>query len=651
MSDTPQTEPVKRGRAKKPEIESALDIDHLLNAPKAENAPNSLRQMMKLLPKPGLPMKVVIDGETIELYPGDWAARLNDFGDPIYMDDRTGLPKNCPVEPLGKLPNNGGFAFLDPIGSVFILKPGAGKGDIAALFAPFTAYLLWAWPRKHVGQSKREEKDVVDNFHAELARDALFDAAGVYKTFDPNGIVRGRGCWRDDDGSLVFHAGDAVLINGKWKRPGRIGEYIYPAKRAIGRPLAVKDSWEAAQSMLEVLRTFNWERPGVDPELKLGWMAMARLGAALKERSSVWVTAQEGSGKSLLFEIETAFMGKAIVTAAEASAAMIYQTLREDVVPVILDEQEAEVDNRHVYNIVKLARISFSGGVLGRGGDGGVPVGYQLRSAFFFSSIVQPSIKSQDESRMINLMLAPQRAEQKSKKPDMGDVERWGAIIMQRMIDGFDRLDDLIGEIHAYLRANGYDPRGADTLSPIIACHHLACYDTDIDAEALAEWVRKVPPPVKTVTWQRMVAFMMETRPEEFRDPKTKDKSLEAIIMSLRDEMKSGEPHLVKDALDAANVKVRPFGMFFDFDPEVSGSLSFDDVELFIPNGHAGMVSLMSGSDWGGRVGATGPWHGVLKQAAMQGVARSSGKPVKKNNVVAVRGHFLHLGRAMKSFE
>ena len=636
--------PAPRGRPRKPEIVEAMSMDDVMPLPPEPATAKTLRQRMKELPAKGMPFNVRIDGVDTAVWPGEWRE--------IYEDERTGLPKNCPVTPLGKMPGNAGFAFLDPLGSVYVLKPSAGKGEIDAMFSPFTAYLPWAWPRKHVKKSKDEEKEIVDNYHAEDARTALFDAAGVFGTFDPQGIVRGRGCWRDDDGTLIYHAGDAVLVGTVWKKPGRIGEYIYPSKRAIGRPLNDPNDWEAAQRMLEVLRTFNWERPGVDPELMLGWLASARLGAALLARPSVWVTGQEGSGKSLLFKANEHFMGRAIVTAADASAAMIYQTLKEDVVAVLLDEQEAESDPRRATAIVKLARVSYSGGVLGRGGQDGAPVGYQLRSSFFFSSIARPPIKSQDETRMIDLSLSPQRADQKNEEPDMGEIAEWGAMIMGRLVKRFDKLDGMVRTVKAFLRENGYDTRGADTLGTIIACYHLACFDADISVDDLREWVRKMPPPAKTVTWQRMVAFMLETRPEEFRDPKIKDKSLEAILMTLKEDLSLVvAPIDVVEAVKTANRNVRPFGMFFDFSPDAPGSTRFEDLELFIPNGHAGMVSLMAGSDWAGLVGTTGPWAGVLKQAGQAGVARDSGKPVKKNNAKSVRGHFLHIDKALKSFE
>ena len=117
------------------------------------------------------------------------------------------LPLGCPVTPLGKQATLSGttYFFLDTLGEVAVLAENAGKGHITSLFGGRPLYLTWAWPRFGKG-------GIVTGYAAEDARDDLFAACTYCGTFDLEDRVRGRGAWRDDDGQLIYHAGDAVWI-------------------------------------------------------------------------------------------------------------------------------------------------------------------------------------------------------------------------------------------------------------------------------------------------------------------------------------------------------------------------------------------------------------------------------------------------------
>ena len=58
---------------------------------------------------------------------------------------------------------------------------------------------------------------------------AMIAASTERGVWSPVGKVRGAGAWLDEDGALIFHAGDEVLIDGKWKPPGVYGGHVYPA--------------------------------------------------------------------------------------------------------------------------------------------------------------------------------------------------------------------------------------------------------------------------------------------------------------------------------------------------------------------------------------------------------------------------------------
>src|SRR5581483_10396110 len=153
----------------------------------------------------------------------------------------------------------------------------AGKGHIDALFAGRPLYLTWAWPRWSMPKTKAEVQRVV-NWQAEEARQALFAACAYKGTFELEDRVRGRGAWIDDDGSLIYHAGDAVWIGGQWRPAGEHGRFIYPRRPKIGRPA---ERYERAGEgspgdvLLQALMRWNWYRGELDARLTLGWLMTA----------------------------------------------------------------------------------------------------------------------------------------------------------------------------------------------------------------------------------------------------------------------------------------------------------------------------------------------------------------------------------------
>ena len=181
-----------------------------------------LREMSLADPLRGDAMEIELPtGETEAVQPGQWRLGFSRY--------QTGLPLNCPVTPLGKLATLSGttYFFLDTLGEVAVLGENAGKGNIASLFSGRPRYLEWAWPRL-TAPKRKGDPWTVKGWEADEARNDLFAACAYMGTFELEDRVRGRGAWRGDDGGLIYHAGDAVWIDGKWKPPGANGRYIYP---------------------------------------------------------------------------------------------------------------------------------------------------------------------------------------------------------------------------------------------------------------------------------------------------------------------------------------------------------------------------------------------------------------------------------------
>ncbi|WP_163359483.1 hypothetical protein, partial [Escherichia coli] len=82
-----------------------------------------------------------------------------------------------------------------------------------------------------------------------------------------------------------------------------------------------------------------------------------------------FITGDYGQGKSTLQAIIKEVIGDALHATADTTPAGIYQRVKQDCLPVAVDELEADADNRRAVGVVRLARLAASGGVMYRGGS------------------------------------------------------------------------------------------------------------------------------------------------------------------------------------------------------------------------------------------------------------------------------------------
>ena len=493
----------------------------------------SLRVMAARDPPMGAPMNVARPGEPDNfIEPGGWMFAS-------FVDHRTGLPPNCPVTPLGKLGDQ--FFFLNTLGEVHILGPASGKGHWDALFAGRPLYLCWAWPRWQAAKTKTASPKVT-NFEAELTRQALFAACAFKGTFELEDRVRGRGAWTDDDGSLIYHAGDAVWIGGGWRAPGEHGRFIYPGRPKVGRP---SPNYEPAGEgspgdiVLQALMSWNWDRGELDARLALGWLMMAKVGGAIAQRPIVYVVGTEGAGKSTFQKLFRLLMNGALVATSNTTQAGVYQQVKQDSVAVLVDELEDKEDTRTTGRILELARIAYSGDKMNRGGKEGTGQQFACVSSFLFSSIAAPAMGAQDASRMAMLMMRERIKGKLDEKPvnvlaELGltraaTCELVGRQLLRRAFKWFEldggrsRWDRLLEAMRETLVAVGHEDRSADTFGYLAAGCHIALRDDMPDAAELAQWGAwlRADQLAETAgrqrTWQRAFFYLLEATPEALR--------------------------------------------------------------------------------------------------------------------------------------
>lgn len=577
----------------------------------------TLRRAAVVDPPAGTPMNMAAKGEKAAMCePGAWRDHWASY--------KTGLPLNCPVTPLGKLATLSGttYYFLDTLGEVAVLSENAGKGHITSLFSGRPRYLTWAWPR--FGKNR-----MINGWDAELARGDLFAACAYMGTFELEDRVRGRGAWRDDSGRLIFHAGDGVLIQGRWHPPGVNGRYIYPGRPRIGRPhprLELGGEGSPGDVLLQGLRSWNWERPELDPRLALGWLMTAMVGGALEQRPVIYVSGGEGTGKSTLQRMFRLLMNGALLATSNTTQAGIYQKVKQDSVAVLVDEMEAKEDTRTTDKILELARVAYSGDKMQRGGKDGVGQEFSVFSSFMFSSIAMPPVDAQDASRMAVLALQARKGED-STLVDLGltDARRLGDIgrqLLRRMVTWFEldsrdrpRWESLIDDFRRGLKAVGHNDRSADTFGALAAACHAALNDERPDPGQMAEWQAMLRADQlaetsnREMTWRRCFMHLLQAQPENLRT--SSKKSIGATLLLYKNAELTAE---------GAQETLQLFGMSLSW-PCQSGAKApetWANARLFVPSKHPGLNVLFAGTPWAGRMGSPGPWSGVLRQMPKQ---------------------------------
>lgn len=548
-----------------------------------------VRTVRRVDPDPGQP-RAGVD-------PGKWAPG------PL------GLPPDCPVTPLGVSGDR--LWLLDEIGQVRFLDPPYGKGHVLGLFCGRYEYLAWAWPRW--GKDR-----IMNGFANEEATAALIRACMVKGPWDPQDGERWQGCWADMAGNLVVHTGGAVVVRGTAEAPGELEGNVYPARPKMPGPLPLNHEapFNPAQILRPILRTWNWQRPEVDPHLFLGWIGGAFLGGALPWRPMAFITGDKATGKSSLQNMLKSIFGPWLVSSADTTAAGIYQRVGLSSRPVAIDELEAEADNRKVIAVLKLARLAASGDVMLRGGDRHQGVSFSARSAFIFSSINAPPLKPQDISRMALLQLGRLKSGQTPPPSDPLGFAQVGRCILHRLIKEWPRFHETFNAFANELAHAGMDGRGQAQFGTLLTCADMIEYEGWDEARLsyalehegdLVRWrdLLKTSGMVEfesmTENWRACLAHMISVRVPAWKNGTrhTVGQVLEEFYCSFT--QRDGEMDILtaNKELAAAGLRIvwcekkRPW--------------------LVVHNQGPLVRELFDGTDWGGVMGA-GVWSQALRQ-------------------------------------
>jgi putative DNA primase/helicase len=433
----------------------------------------------------------------------DWsppgAARTTTSPDAAEIDHRLEAEGDSP--PFRILGHNRGSYFYLPQATqqVVALAAAAHTRPHLLTLAP-----LAHWATRHPGRN---------GFDLEAASDDLIGGAHRIGLFTPDRL-RGRGAWRDGD-NVVMHTGGNLYIDGKACRPAaRSGNFIYEAAPDLGAtaiaatpgnaagPAELPDAATTPEAgrLVDICRRLSWENP-LSADLLAGWCVTAPLCGALDWRPHLWITGPAQAGKSTVIrDIIRRVIGVfALYVDGKTTEAGIRQLLGTDARPIILDEFESEdaAAASRVQQILDMARVSSSGGMVVKGSTAGRPMTYTIRACFCFSSINTAVAHYADETRISRLVLcrnALPDAEQHHRDL-MRDIRNWFTpdFALRLLRRSLDHLSTLLANIATFTEAAAHllrSRRAAEQIGTMLAglflCHSTAAVSR-IEAEA---WIR-----------------------------------------------------------------------------------------------------------------------------------------------------------------
>ncbi|MCF6120527.1 hypothetical protein L2449_27260 [Mesorhizobium muleiense] len=410
------------------------------------------------------------------------------------------------------------------------------------LYAPKLNTLMWSWPgfgKKKVYDADTEtmvEKLVVNRVERDKCMMAIINEAARKPDFDPHTQHRGRGGWVDNQGRFVWHSGGWLwLVDGKrleQARPAQHEGYLYTRQAGTIEPWAepVTSEESPARRILQDLRTWNWQRPYLDPVLVLGWIATALMGGALKARPIIFATGGAGVGKSRLQEVVRSALEGAVTSSVNTTAAGIYQRAKQDSLPFMIDELESKPGSTRAESVIELARVAYTGGDISRGGQDHEATTFTARNSFFFSAIIPPPMGAQDKTRMAMLNLSQLDRPGKSGRDLVLKPETDGRMILRQIMDGWRDFNDILMPDYAtILGERGLSARAIDTFGTLLAAAQLlvgpeVLEDVGLpvtDANHLGEMIAEATAADRTENldhWHKCIDTLFQSQIDAWRD-------------------------------------------------------------------------------------------------------------------------------------
>ncbi len=262
------------------------------------------------------------------------------------------------------------------------------------------------------------------------------------------------------------------------------------------------------------MRTWNHANP-LGPELFVGWVGAALLGAAPSHRAHMNISGERGTGKSLKASLAEACLGPmAHPVQTDATKAGIERAFSGEARAFLMDETEASAAPGQVQKMIEIFRAASGGAgakVL-RGSTGGQTYAFTIVGPALFISILPPPLMPQDRSRITTLELLPllpaEASDDDRRRIADNDRRVKAAIrrfadhapaLWRRAIDGWPRFEGAFQGYRAGLLGAGCDPRQADQFATLLAGRDLLTSDFDFDPAAAADEIDRFAPMIEAV--------------------------------------------------------------------------------------------------------------------------------------------------------
>lgn len=560
--------------------------------------------------------------------PGRWAGAPFD-----------NMPADCPVKVIGR-DGEGTVYCISTTGHLRRME----RWDMPALtdlFAPKLNSLFYYWPgwsknkkRKTTDPDTGEEIELplIDRVERDKCMMAIVNDAARKPDFDPNTQHRGRGGWQDSQDNFIWHSGGWLWTSDGKKleraRPMSHDGFLYTRMPTTIEPWAEPVSAEEspARRILADMLTWNWQRPYLDPILCLGWLATALMGGALKARPVVFTTGGAGVGKSTLHELIRSVLAGAVTTSVNTTAAGIYQRAKLDSLPFMVDELESKSGSSRAEAVIELARVSYTGGDISRGGQDHEATTFTARNSFFFSAINAPPMGVQDKTRMALLNLGRLDAKNGIGRKVRVAIETDGRMILRQVMDGWHRFQ---GELLQYyweeLAAQGLDARAIDTFGTLLAAAELLVGREALeDAGLPAGEANRVGEIVAAATaversenldnWHACVDHLFQSSIEAWRD------GVKPTVGGVAEAMLSSQPYPAGMTAADARGRLSLVGLgALD-----RGKIPGHGPMIAVPADGPVLKRIFADTDW-----HKGVWYSALKQAPADIVVRDKGNAQK----------------------
>ena len=314
--------------------------------------------------------------------------------------------------------------------------------------------------------------------------------------------VRGRGASRVS-GRLVFHAGDQLFTEAGIQSLTDIDDGIFPQAERLPIPSVEPATADEGALVLRLAHGFCWE-DRTSALLLAGWCAIAPLCGVMGWRPHLWITGGAGSGKTTILNefVLPLLDGCGLFVQGNTSEAGIRQKLRQDALPIVMDEGEQSDDRERgrMQDVVTLLRQSSSetGARTLRGTAGGKAMDFRIRSMGCVASIQIGLHHQADLDRFCLLELRTARegeAEQHAWRTHLSNLAvlrgNLPGKLRRRMFDGYGRIERSLPAFRTACLQEFGSARFADQYGTLLAGAWVLVNDEVATEQAAKEFMRR----------------------------------------------------------------------------------------------------------------------------------------------------------------